>query len=338
MAGRRVLLERHGRPHVLKATPFEPQAPGAGQILIEVAFAGVNFAELMQRVGLYQAAPKLPFVPGFELAGTVAAVGPGGADVNVGDRVAAATRFGGYTSHATLDAGQVMPVPDGVGLDMAAGFPATYLTAWMALHEQARIRPGECILIHGGAGGVGLAAIDLAKQHGCRVIATAGGPEKKRFLEGLGIEAAIDYREAPWPDQVRAAVGAVDCVLDAVGGRNLHQSMEALAPLGRVVSYGGSEMIGPRRNLLRAAALWARMHVAVPPMVRHSRTLSGLHLLHLWDEGVDLLGPANKMLQDIQAGRLAGPRIDRVFDLDDAADAHQYLHDRRNIGKVLLRA
>ncbi len=290
----------------------------------------------MQRVGLYQAAPRLPFVPGFELSGTVAAVGPDAPGFAVGDRVAAATRFGGYTSHATLGVDQIMRVPDKVSLDTAAGFAVTYLTAWMALHEQARVRPGERVLIHGGAGGVGMAAIDLALRHGCPVVATAGGPDKCRFLESLGVEAAIDYRAAPWPEQLEAARG-IDCVLDAVGGRNLHQSLECLAPRGRVVSFGGSEMIGPRRNLLRAAALWARMHVAVPPMVRHNRTLSGLHLLHLWDDGVDLLAPGQRILADIAEGRLAGPRIDRVFPLEDAAGAHAYIHERRNVGKVLLR-
>ncbi len=334
------MLRRYGPPSVLKAEEFEPTQPGPGEVSIDVAFAGINFAELMQRVGLYQAAPRLPFVPGFELSGTVTGLGEGVEGVAIGDRVAAATRFGGYTSHATLPAEHLLALPKGTSLEDGAAFPVTYLTAHVALFEQARVRKGETVLVHGGAGGVGLAAIALARRHGCRVLATAGGPEKCAWLEReAGVEAAFDHRASGgWPAALGDSVGPVDCVLDGVGGRNLHQSLAAVGPLGRVVSFGGSEMIGQRRNLVRAAGLWARMHVAVPPLVRHSRGLSGLHVLHLWAEGFDLQGPAAEMLEAMAAGDLTPPRVDRVFDLEDAAAAHTYIHERRNRGKVLLKA
>lgn len=337
MEPRRIQVHRHGPPSVLRPEPFDPKAPGAGQVQIEVAAVGVNFADLLQRMGLYGAAPKPPFVPGFEVAGHVREVGPDVAGVKVGDKVAAVTAFGGYQTHVTTSADALFPIGS-LSMEEAAAFPTVYLTAWEALANMGRVRRGERVLVHGGAGGVGLAAITIAKHLGCEVYATCGSPEKVRFLEEeAGVDAAFDYRAAQWRPQVEAAVGKVDLVLESQGGANVRESQKALRPRGRVVVYGAQEVApGTRRNLLTALKVVRQMRVPILPMVRHSSGVLAFHLLWMWRDGVDLRPEAQRLIDLIETKKIARPRVDRVFSFDEVAEAHQYIHDRRNVGKVLL--
>lgn len=336
MAARRIVVTRFGRPEVLEMQDFEPQAPGPGEVQVEVAASGVNFADLLQRMGLYGAAPKRPFVPGFEVAGRITALGADVAGLAQGDQVAAVTAFGGYQSHVNARAHAVFPVGP-LSMEEAAAFPTVYLTAWEALHNMGRVRPGDRVVVHGGAGGVGLAAISIAKHLGCEVYATCGSPEKVRFLEALGV-GAFDYRDQPWRQQVEAAVGKVDCVLESQGGRNVLESQKVLRPRGRVVVYGAQDVApGTRRNLLRAWQTVRAMRLPILPMVRHSTGVLAFHLLWMSRDGVDLRPEAERLVGLMAAGKIERPHVDRVFPFDEAAAAHQYIHDRRNIGKVLLR-
>ena len=330
---RRIVLRKNGRPEVLQAESFEPAPPGPGEVQIETQFAGVNFADLVMRIGFYRDAPPLPFIPGYEVAGKVVATGEG-VKLRKGTRVAAATRFGGYCSHVNIAAESVFQVPRSLGLDEAAAFPVQWMTAWAALHESARVRRGEKVLVHGGAGGVGLAAIAIAQEAGCPVWATAGGPAKCDHLATLGV-TAIDHMDGPWRPKV--ARDAMDVVLDPIGGQHLKDSISATRPGGRVVAYGGADATTPKANLLKGAKMLRAMRFSAIPMLTNSKALMGLNLLRLWEAGHDLKPAAERLMTSMVAGTLPRPTIDSVFDMEDAAQAHQYLHDRKNIGKVLLR-
>lgn len=327
------MLRKNGRPDVLQLESFEIAAPGPGEVQIATEFSGINFADLVMRIGFYQDAPPLPFVPGYEVAGRVVATGDG-VRMRKGTRVAAVTRFGGYSSHVNLPATDVFQVPRSLGLDEAAAFPVQWLTAWAALHESGRVRRGEKVLVHGGAGGVGLAAVALAQEAGCPVWATAGGPVKCAHLAKLGV-TAIDHMDGPWLPKI--GLDAMDVVLDPVGGAHLKDSLAATRPGGRVIAYGGADATTTKANPLRGLRMLAQMRMSAIPLLRESKALMGLYLLKLWDAGVDLQPAAERIMTSMVAGTLPKPTVDSVFAAEDAAQAHQYIHDRKNIGKVLLR-
>lgn len=336
-----ILLERHGPPDVLVDRDTDEPRPDPGEIVIEVRAAGVNFADLLQRLGLYGSAPSLPYVPGFEVAGTVAATGDGVEGFDPGQRVVALTRLGGYAEAARTPAEAAMEVPEGISLEEAAALPVNYLTAWFCLHEMARLSRGEKLLIQHGAGGVGIAAVQLARRVGAEIFATTSTDAKVEFLRGIGVEHPINYRTTDFDAEVERVAGrrGLDVVLDAEGGRDLARAYELLAPLGRAVSYGLSSAVGgPRRNLLRALWAWLRTPRFHPvEMIGRNVGVFGFHLALLEEKRALVPDAFREILAGVVEGDLA-PRIAETFplDADGAARAHRYLHERRNIGKVLL--
>lgn len=340
--GRRIPIRRYGAPHVLRSEAFEPVAPGPGEVQVAVRYVSVNFADLMQRMGLYQAAPKRPFVPGFEVSGTVAEVGQDVEGVKEGQAVAAVSRFGAYTTHLNTSAGNLFPIGD-LSLEEAAAFPTVYLTAWEALVGMARARESDRVLVHGGAGGVGLAAIGVARHLGCEVHATTGTPAKLQVLRDQGVSATYLTRDeagaesATWIDEAREA-GGMDIVLEPGGPHQLRASLRVLRPRGRVVMYGAQDVApSGRRNLAAVASTLWKSRFPLLSLVPRNAGVMAFHLLYLWARGVDLRGEAETLLGLIRDGKIPRPHVDKVFDFDDAAAAHQYIHDRKNIGKVLLR-
>lgn len=337
MEARRINLHRFGPPSVMKPETFDLAPPGPGEVQVEVAFIGINFADLMQRMGLYQAAPKKPFVPGFEVSGKVVALGDGVKDVKVGQEVAAVTRFGAYATHLNTPVENLFPL-DGLSLEEAAAFPTVYLTAWEALVGMARARKGDKVLVHSGAGGVGLAAVGIAKHLGCEVYATAGSPDKVALLEKeYGVAKAFDYRAGPWREALEDVGGKMDIVLEPGGPERLRESMRATAPRGHVVVYGMQE-VSPtgRRNPLAILKVLRNAKLPLLSLVPKSISVSAFHLLYMWSKGVDLRASADDLLKLIGKDKIPRPHVDRIFDFDDAPAAHQYIHDRRNVGKVLL--
>lgn len=336
-----ILLERHGAPEILVDRELDDPRPGPGEIVVDVRAAGVNFADLLQRLGLYGSAPPLPYVPGFEVSGPVAEVGEGVRDVEPGQPVVALTRFGGYAERACAPAGAAMRVPEGVRLEDAAALPVNYLTAWFCLHEMADLTRGERLLVQHGAGGVGVAAVQLARRAGAEIFATTSTDEKVEFLRDAGVDHPINYRTTDFTDVVRRVAGdrGLDVVLDSSGGRDLARAYELLGPLGRAVSYGLSSAVGSaRRNPLRALWAWLRTPRFHPvDMIGRNVGVFGFHLALLEDKRDRVPGAFRQILDGVVDGSLA-PRIARTFPLEaeGAAAAHRYLHERRNIGKVLL--
>jgi len=333
---RQLLIPRYGPPSVLTVREAPDPSVTGGAVRIRVAAAGINFADLMARLGLYPDAPKPPCVVGYEVAGVVDAVGHGVAAPRIGDRVVALTRFGGYSDVVVVPSGQVFPLPTGWTFEEGAALPVTYLTAHHMLVRVAAAQKGETVLIHAAAGGVGLAVGELARILELRVLGLASA-SKHDVLRSNGMEP-LDRRDANWPATVRRlAPRGVDIVLDAVGGTSWRQGYALLAPAGRLVCYGASELsTGTTRNLLSVvwkAVRWPRFGPI--GLMNDNRTVAGVNVGHLWSEESLLRPQIEQLLRYASEGRIR-PRVDRTFPLAEGAAAHQYIHERRNIGKVVL--
>ncbi len=336
---RQVWITRKGPPEVLQVRAGPDPEPAEGQVRVRVAAAGVNFADLMMRLGVYPDAPPLPAVPGYEVAGVVDAVGPRLETDLVGRPVVAAVRFGGYADVLCLPVRQVFPLPAGVDPLRAAALPVNYLTAWQMLEVMARVREGDVVLVHGAAGGVGLAAVELCRRRGARVIGTAS-PAKHDFLRERGVELVLDSRRERFAAAVRAACGGRGCdlVLESRAGRWIKESYAALARTGRLVLFGFSAAApGPRPSLpatLRTLAQVPWLSLNPVRLMNDNRGVMGVNLGRMWDAAA-VADWLRELVGLLGAGEIS-PQVDRTFPLERAADAHRHLHERRNIGKVLL--
>lgn len=323
-------------------------APGPGELGIRVEAAGINFADLLMRAGLYDTVPPRPYSPGFEVAGVVTEVGDGavhaaGTPWRAGDPCVALIRYGGYARDLVLPTRNVFRRPESLPAVQAAAAPVVFLTAQVCLFEAARAREGETALVLTAAGGVGTAAVQLAVRAGMRVVGTASTDRKRAFVtDELGAEACFDSR-GDWESEARALLGdrGVQVALDAVGGAATESCRRLLAPLGRLVFYGMSEaMPGGRRNWLRAALAWLRTPRFHPlSLIQPGIGVFGVHLLHLHAREEILRIHLERILGQVASGELRAV-VDRTFPLtrDGAVAAHRYIHERRNLGKVVLEA
>ena len=335
---RSVWIPRIGPPEVLELRELPDVVAGPGEVRIRVAASGVNFADVMARMGLYPDAPKLPCVVGYEVAGTVDQVGPGVTDVATGDRVITPTRFNGYADLVVVPAGQTAPLPDGMTFEEGAAVPVNYLTAILMLEVLANVRRGDTVLVHGAGGGVGLAAVQLCRIYGAEVIGTASRG-KHEALRAAGVAHAIDYRTQDFESETRRLTGGrgVDVVLDPIGGENLRKSYRTLAPLGRLVAYGVSSM-APTTSRRVHTALWQLLRMPRFGFVRlmnENHGVLGFNLGHLWDETARLRTYLAKVLDYYRAGQVR-PVVARTFPLAEAAAAHAFMQARENVGKIVL--
>lgn len=335
---RQVWITRRGGPEVLQVREAPDPRPGEGEVRIRVAAAGINFADLLARMGLYPDAPPLPTVVGYEVAGTVDAVGAGVRGFREGDRVGSLTRFGGYADVVCVPAAQAFPISPALSFEKAAAIPVNYLTAWLMLVHLGCVRAGDRVLVHAVAGGVGQAAVQICRWRGAEVVGTASASKHARLRE-MGVAHCIDYRTRDFEAEVRRLYGrrGVDIALDAVGGASFRKSYRCLGPLGRLYLFGVSSLApGRRRSVVAAVRGLASMPRFSPiPMMNGNRGVHGVNLGHLWHR-VDLL---REMMGEIVALVQDGtfdPVVDRVFPLDRAGEAHARLQDRQNFGKVLL--
>ena len=334
-----LVITEHGPPDVLRVQERPDPEPGAGEVRIRVRAAGVNFADLLGRVGLYPDAPKPPCVVGYEVAGDVDSLGEGVEGLEVGQRVMGACRFGGYAQLAVANAGAVLPLPDGWSYSEGAAMPVTYATAYAGLVRYGGLLEGERVLIQAAAGGVGIAATQIAKLVGAEVYGTAS-PSKHDAIRGFGVDHPVDYRTHDVVDEVRRIAGEerpLDMAFDAIGGRSFRQSFALLRAGGRLVCFGASEVqAGERRSPLRALRVLAQMPRFNPlKLMSESKSVIGLNMLTLWDETGSLDELIDPLREWIDSGRLR-PVVAQEFRLDDGAAAHRYMHERTNVGKVVL--
>lgn len=330
---RAVVITRHGPPEVLQVQERPaPGAPGEGQVLVDVRAVGINFADTMARIGLYPDAPKPPCVVGYEVAGTVAAVGSGVEGIAEGDRVMAGTRFGGYAEQVLVSAGDVIPLPDRLSFEQGAAIPVNYSTAWAGLVRYGSLEPGERVLIHAAAGGVGISAIQIARKQGAEVWGTASASKHDKLHE-LGCEHTLDYRTSGW----EKGLPPFDLVMDAIGGPSFRTSYNLLRPGGRLVAFGASSVTsGEKRNLLTAAKSVVRMpRFNLVKQMSESKAVIGLNMLRLWDDR-KTLDPWIDPLRALMDDGTIDPVVAEAFPFDRAPDAHRMIAERRNVGKVVL--
>jgi NADPH:quinone reductase-like Zn-dependent oxidoreductase len=335
---RQAVIPRYGPPDVFAIREASDPAPGAGDLRVRVRAAGVNYADILSRLGLYPDAPKPPVVVGYEIAGFVDEMGAGVTGFARGDRIVALTRFGGYSDVVVVPAAHAFRVPADLSDAEAAAIPVNYLTAALALYRMAALSPGETALIHNAGGGVGIAAAQLAHLRRATVIGTASA-FKHAALRSFGIEHLIDYTHADVAEEVRRITKGrgVDVILDPIGGRSFTASYRMLAPLGRLIVFGLSSAVsGEQRNLWSAFRAWMSTPRFNPmSLINRNRGVFGLNLGHLWDEQRQLAPLMTMILSEIAAERLK-PVVAKTFPLERVADAHRFIQQRLNIGKVVL--
>ncbi len=336
---RQVVIPKYGPPSVLAVREAPDPEPGRGEVRVRVEATGVNFADILARMGLYPDAPPLPMVVGYEVAGRVDKVGPGVQGLAVGDEVLAMTRFKGYSDVVVARPPLVLKRPKGMSAEEGAALPVTYLTAWHAMIVIGNLRKGERVLIHSAGGGVGTAALQIARLVGAETFGTASAG-KHATLKKMGLDHAIDYTRDDFEVEVKRLTGGkgVHLVLDPVGGASWRKGYRLLAPTGRLCVFGFSEMARGRTTRSIVKAL--KEFVTVPrfgpiDLMNRNAGVFGVNMGHLWGE-VDLLGEEMRaLLSHYEAGRLK-PIVDRTFPFAEAAAAHGFIQERKNLGKVLL--
>ena len=336
---RAVFCTRRGGPEVLQVREVADPEPGPGQVRIAVRAAGVNFADVMARLGLYPDAPRLPAVLGYEVAGEVDAVGPGVEHRRPGDRVIAMVRFGGQAERVVVRSEQALSMPADMTFEQGAALPVNYLTAYHSLFRVAGLAAGRTVLVHMAAGGVGIAVLQLCRTvPGVTVIGTASA-SKHEVIRGEGCDHPVDYRTLDYAAEVRRITGGrgVDVVLDPLGGADWKKGYDLLRPGGMLVAYGFAILAsGPRRSVLGALRQLATVPRFSPlGLMDHNRAVAGVNMGHLWGEPEMVLGELRALLALFREGKLR-PRIDSTFRFEEAGKAHERLQGRGSIGKVLL--
>jgi len=319
-----IQIREPGAPEVLEVTTRPVPAPGAGEVQIKIAAAGVNRPDCIQRLGHYAPPPGVTDIPGLEVSGEIIALGEGVNDWAIGDMVVALVAGGGYAEVVTAPVQQCLPVPDGLSMIEAAALPETFFTVWTNVFERGALKKGESLLIHGGSSGIGTTAIQIASRMGARVMATAGSPEKCQACLDLGAERAVNYREE---DFVTAAkeFGAkgVDVILDMVGGDYIERNLKALAPDGRLVNI--------------AFLQGSKAEVNFMPVMLKRLTLTGSTLR---PQPIERKGEIAAALREhvwplIASGEIK-PVVHQTFLLSEAAKAHELMESSQHIGKIVL--
>jgi NADPH2:quinone reductase len=316
-------IETPGAAEALRLVERPVPRPSPGEVLIKVAAAGLNRADILQRRGHYPPPPGTPNWPGLEVAGTIAAVAPDVSEFKPGDAVCALLAGGGYAEYCVVPPGQVLPLPAGVDTIGAASLPEAYFTVWSNVFDLARLKASESLLVHGGASGIGVAAIQLARARGATVYATAGSDERCRWCEQLGARRAINHRSEDFVAVIRAAGGGVDVVLDVIGGDYLPRNLEALATEGRIVviaTQGGSAAKLDLLKLMLKRAMLTGTTLRSRPLAFKAAIKAAL-LREVWPL--------------FERSELR-PVVDRVFPFEQAAAAHAYMESGAHRGKIVL--
>jgi putative PIG3 family NAD(P)H quinone oxidoreductase len=322
---RAVEVKNPGQGYTLAVADIPKPSPGAGEVLIKVAAAGLNRADLAQAMGMYPPPPGAPSTLGLEVSGEVAALGAGVSQLKVGDKVCALLGGGGYAEFAAVSEKSVLPVPHGVGLIEAAALPEVHFTVWTNLIDTARLKPGESVLIHGGSSGIGTAAIQLCAARGHKVFTTAGSAEKCAAIAKLGATKAINYREQDFVEVVKAETGGkgVDVILDMVGGDYIQRNMSAAALWGRIV------------NIAYQSGMTANVNFAPLLMKRLSLLATTLRARSNEEKGAIRDALSREVWPLIEVGKIK-PVVDRTFPLAEAGAAHARMAKSDHIGKILL--
>ncbi|MGB5811452.1 MAG: medium chain dehydrogenase/reductase family protein [Polyangiales bacterium] len=334
-----VWIPRYGTPDVLEVREAADPEPAPGEVRIRVRASGINFAEIMARQGLYEDAPKPPMVVGYEVAGVIDAVGTGVTDRKEGQRVLSMTQFGGYADTVCVPTINTFPIPDSMGFEEAAALPVNYLTAYHMLFRVFRVQPGDHVLIHQAAGGVGTAASQLCRSVGGVVTYGTASAAKHEHLRANGCTHPIDYHATDYVEAIEALSDGhgVDLVLDALGGADWKKGYSMLRPGGMLIPFGWANMAKfGKRRLTHVVAQLLRMPFWTPIRLMHeNRGVAGVNMGHLWEYASLISEEMYALLGLYEAGKIT-PHVDRTFAFEDAGEAHAYIEDGKNVGKVLI--
>jgi NADPH:quinone reductase-like Zn-dependent oxidoreductase len=314
--------------------------PGEGEVLIESEGFGLNFAEVMARLGLYREAPPLPFVPGYECVGRVMATGPGVTEDLAGKRVVAMARFGSYARHVLTKASGVAEIPEGMGAAEASAFAVQFTTAYYSAMHAMRLLPGERVLVHAGAGGVGAALIQLCKLAGCEVFATAGSDEKLIVMRQLGADHVVNYRKEDYEVVFRNILGSkrMDAGFNAVGGKTFKKDLKLLGSGGRLVIFGAAQRASSSAGIWPTIKLLWDMGLVMPIMLMaKSRSLIGVNALKLADHRPDIIAHCMRESVKLAAEGKVKPLVGAEFNSGQLAEAHALLESRQSVGKVFVK-
>jgi len=337
---RQIWITKAGAPDVLKVKEAPDPEARAGELRVRVEACGVNFADIMGRMGLYPDLPPIPVVPGYEVSGRVDAVGPGVDSGWLGRDIFTLTRFGGYADVVCVPEKQVYVRPGAMSAEQGAAIPLNYFTAWQLVVVMGGLKAGETMLVHSAGGGVGIAATQIAKHIGATVIGTAS-VAKHAELRRLGVDHLIDYRTEDFEARTRAIMSGrgVELILDAVGGESFKKGYRLLSPTGRLGMFGlSSAATGKERSLssmLRTMASTPWFQFTPVSLLNANKGVFGVNLGRMWGE-IDRIRTWGDQLLGLWKDGVIRPRIARTFGFDEAAAAHEYIQDRKNIGKVLL--
>ncbi len=337
---RQVWIPKAGEPEVLQVREAPDPEPRAGELRVRVEASGVNFADIMGRMGIYPDLPKMPVVVGYEVGGRVDKVG-GGVDASwVGKDVFAMTRFGGYSDVVCVPEAQLFERPASMSAAEGAAIPVNYYTAYQLIIAMGGLKAHETVLVHSAGGGVGIAAIQLAKHIGATVIGTASGP-KHEFLKGIGADHLINYRNEDFEKRTMEITNGrgVELILDAVGGDSFKKGYRVLAPTGRLGMFGMSAAATSKtRSIASLVGTLVQMpwlQFTPPSLMNENKGVFGVNLGHMWGEIDRLRGWGEHLLQLYDQG-VVKPHVDKAFSFDEAGAAHHYIQDRKNTGKVIL--
>ncbi len=337
---RQVWITKAGRPEVLQVKEAPDPAPQAGELRIRVEASGVNFADILARLGIYPDLPGLPAVVGYEVGGSVDAVGPGVDPHLLGRDVFAATRFGGYSDVLCVPENQVFLRPPGMSAQEGAALPVNYLTAWQLVVVMGGLKAGETMLVHSAGGGVGIAATQIAKHIGARVIGVAS-EWKHAELEKLGADHLLDERRDNLENGVRDITKGrgVELVLDPIAGASFKRSFRMLSPTGRLGMFGVSSFVNAKErdlfNVVKSLFNTPLFQFMPMTLINANKGVFGVNLGRMWSE-TDRLRLWAEDLRNLWETGAIRPRIDKTFRFEEAPLAHHHLQDRKNIGKVLL--
>src|SRR5712664_3261185 len=335
---RAVVTTRHGGVDVMKVEMRPDPVPAKREVLVRVKASGLNFADILARQGLYPDGPRKPCIMGYEVSGTVETAGEGVDQSLVGKSVIAMTRFGGQAELVAVSALQVFEKHDQLSFEEGAAIPVNYLTAWALLVTMGGLQKDEAVLIHNAGGGVGLAALDIAKHIGATTYGTASAG-KHKFLKQRGLDHAIDYRNKDWLPVLMDLTSnrGVELVIDPLGGSSWKKSYRALRTTGRMGVFGMStaSASGIRGKIRAMKALVQTPKFHPLALMNRNKGVFGLNLGHMWGEGEKVAEWTQEIVRGIHEGWIQ-PHVDRAFPFDQIAEAHAYIEARKNIGKVVL--
>jgi NADPH2:quinone reductase len=337
---RAYVLHHYGEPHNSFRLEERPDlTPRAGHVVIDVEAFGINYADITARRGMYRDAPPKPCVVGYEVTGRIRLLGEGVTGYAPGDRVIALTRFGGYATQAEADARAMARIPEGMDAHEALALTVQYSTAYYAAEDRVRIFPGDKVLIHAAAGGVGSALVQLARRRGATIFGTAGSDEKLKLLRELGVHHPINYRKQDFAAEVRKVVGdaGLDIAFDSLGGKLFKQTYKLLGVGGRIVGYGAADRMDGAKGILGDIRLLLGFGFYNPAfLLMQTRTLSGVNMLRLADHRPEALRRVLEAVVDLANKGEVKPILGGVYPHTQLAEAHAHVESRKSVGKIVI--